>query len=1254
MRFKVDVSTSQNGNTKTITTKTTQYITVRDIIGAVAGLASLGSALFSKRPEISAKAPALAGLIAPVAALATALGIVQKISMVAGMVTPAIQIAARASGVWASPGNVGDIIKIVLTTVSKILIALALGAVQMLIDMFLNWEFKIKEISESKSQIIAQQLENTGNVIAGAINDSVAGIGAAPLDPTNKVNEGNTGTPNDVTAGDILDNAFDQNTGTIVSEGTTPVITGKDSDNGDYHNFGIIIEARMYGSKFLLAGSNEDEGIWWSDDDGDIWHQSDKQDGNFAAFAFNQYWFSGNCDHVVENTPNYSFGISPNTGTNLRNANFYLKLPEQLVTGTGFSTIVRENNTITGDKDDFDFVVEERTDVEGNITKHLVIKKLLQSYKNYPLTFEFTTPTNIMVQGDTIPNKTIWFNQEVQHSNGAFTQIAFIEDIEDNTGRYWILEFADNHIIMREYQDQNMVLETPIYSREGVYPPGSPSDPNYVDDPNSTENLFDRNNPNNKINELFTEDFIYTWNQTQYDFNTEYNIKVANVFTIPEILIQVGENTVRAYEWFPAFTILKGEYVLFNNEIYYCIEDDIYNEEIEDTSTIFFNTSKFVKVEDMPPPDMPIVPPNEPQPTPEPAPEVKIISREDYNTFYMKSICGKEQVENVINFVTQDITNLTFYKIPNNKDYIIKEFLGSYPNFYTMMYESYYNYTNVFGQGIFYSNDGKHWQITNIDKHSWNDLKLIRGSSSEHFINTIQTNWVSIIFNNKIYIIDKNDNSQIFKINADDSIQQIAGVQGFDTPIEFNGALYIFGYNVDCIKLKSDDTYEITNVPQGYWEPFLFNNRIYAIESTQESNRILYINSDDTYNIINLPSQKRWFSPITTYNEFISKDVLIVFADDRYLQIDSDDNTYEFAETPEYMGADTPIKLDDTHIIVFGDNNSKALNINTGTPSIEPTISEENAAGFNMPIIFNNHLYSFGTDKSYFYYFEDYTNRITIPLPTNYCRAIEFNNHLYLFFDGISDKCYIMDVNNNFTEFNIGASADWTPYIFSGRLWLFSSTDQKLATIDPYGIISNRGLDFIYDYPLEYNGFLYVISSQEHNKIIKLTEDIDETARVAAVNASDAGIYYCNTGDYNFNISNIDWGSFKEIMLFPQDAQPKDAIVIGEHSYDTQNTGANWTILNGYNFLCIIGYDSRLIAGSGNNTGLWYSDDFGLTWTQSNKTDGSWGALIRYEDLIVAGSADNQGIMYSEDIGETYNKTNVENGMYNSFSEGDV
>ena len=76
----------------------------------------------------------------------------------------------------------------------------------------------------------------------------------------------------------------------------------------------------------------------------------------------------------------------------------------------------------------------------------------------------------------------------------------------------------------------------------------------------------------------------------------------------------------------------------------------------------------------------------------------------------------------------------------------------------------------------------------------------------------------------------------------------------------------------------------------------------------------------------------------------------------------------------------------------------------------------------------------------------------------------------------------------------------------------------------------------------------------------------------------------------------------------------------------------------------------RILVGSYNTNGIWYSDDNGETWTQSNKTDGSWSVFcVTPTGRLIAGSSNGYGIWYSDDNGVNWTQSNKTNGSFLSL-----
>ena len=93
----------------------------------------------------------------------------------------------------------------------------------------------------------------------------------------------------------------------------------------------------------------------------------------------------------------------------------------------------------------------------------------------------------------------------------------------------------------------------------------------------------------------------------------------------------------------------------------------------------------------------------------------------------------------------------------------------------------------------------------------------------------------------------------------------------------------------------------------------------------------------------------------------------------------------------------------------------------------------------------------------------------------------------------------------------------------------------------------------------------------------------------------------------------------------------------------TNDGGITWnqSSVIGSNFAtgCISNNNKVMIAGSSSNLGLWCSYDLGVTWIQTYSS-GYFGAISisDYNNYIIASSV---GIIYSTNLGQTWNNTNV-------------
>lgn len=127
-------------------------------------------------------------------------------------------------------------------------------------------------------------------------------------------------------------------------------------------------------------------------------------------------------------------------------------------------------------------------------------------------------------------------------------------------------------------------------------------------------------------------------------------------------------------------------------------------------------------------------------------------------------------------------------------------------------------------------------------------------------------------------------------------------------------------------------------------------------------------------------------------------------------------------------------------------------------------------------------------------------------------------------------------------------------------------------------------------------------------------------------------------------------GMFGPYINFIQDA---DNVVIASSdyfSYRSTDRGNTWTQIDNLIIKTAAKYQGTILAGVKNNSGLYKSTDLGTTWTKvSSWETGSVGALNVFNNRFYAGKLyTNDGmysIYYSDDFGETWTNTSL-----NAFS----
>lgn len=274
MRWKIkSVNTTENSTTgiKT-TTKTKQLVvTVGEAIGV--GKTAVGAVQAAvKSLKTLNKANPKAGL-APLAAtadvlltLVKGLEVYGQVMSVIEKVTPVVQLVARGSGLWASPGNVGDIAQIILGQAQKILVAIIVASINSLKDYVWNYEFVLKEIDESFEESINKNIEDLNKKLNG---ETLSGI----LD--NLVGESESDNANSFLS--------DMSSGSIALGD----IFSLDDPNRKWFSEAYKTEYIIPNQNYvrMLRGSYKDYGIQYSDDNGETWQQTHQEDGSWYHFA---------------------------------------------------------------------------------------------------------------------------------------------------------------------------------------------------------------------------------------------------------------------------------------------------------------------------------------------------------------------------------------------------------------------------------------------------------------------------------------------------------------------------------------------------------------------------------------------------------------------------------------------------------------------------------------------------------------------------------------------------------------------------------------------------------------------------------------------------------------------------------------------------------------------------------------------------------------------------------------------------------
>jgi photosystem II stability/assembly factor-like uncharacterized protein len=168
-----------------------------------------------------------------------------------------------------------------------------------------------------------------------------------------------------------------------------------------------------------------------------------------------------------------------------------------------------------------------------------------------------------------------------------------------------------------------------------------------------------------------------------------------------------------------------------------------------------------------------------------------------------------------------------------------------------------------------------------------------------------------------------------------------------------------------------------------------------------------------------------------------------------------------------------------------------------------------------------------------------------------------------------------------------------------------------------------------------------------------------------AASSNNLGLFFSTDFGATWSESNINSGGFNSICMFEIYAIAASSSNSG--LFFSRDFGETWRESNinsgSFNSVSIVG--TNAIAASASNSGLFFSRDFGETWRQSvnssgsfnsdslfvpNELIGSFNSVSMVETNALASSDSDQGIYYTNDSGETWTQSNQNTGNYSSVS----
>src|SRR5574344_64644 len=286
MRYKTSTSTTTSSDSsgneiKTITTSRTPYVTIGDIIGAGVTASSAVSKLSAMKNNPNVLKTAAGSLVGPLVALVKTMDAYKAVMNVIDKVTPAVQLVARGSGLFHSPGNIGDMLNIIWGKVQKVLVTLALSAVTTMKDIIWAMEIPFPSIDSSVSTTISKAVTSTGESIAASTSDAVKN--AADI-----INEDtDISVPDEVVELQGYSNESNDEIQKIISssKGESTTVLPSGSSCSMTFNFvkdtGVVFDGEKYSR--MIAGSSQSKGLFYSDDGGETWTSSNITYGSWVA-----------------------------------------------------------------------------------------------------------------------------------------------------------------------------------------------------------------------------------------------------------------------------------------------------------------------------------------------------------------------------------------------------------------------------------------------------------------------------------------------------------------------------------------------------------------------------------------------------------------------------------------------------------------------------------------------------------------------------------------------------------------------------------------------------------------------------------------------------------------------------------------------------------------------------------------------------------------------------------------------------------